>query len=162
MTLDCTTTDGVPSYLWADGDALQQVLYNLAIDTMARVAEKDTLSVDVSAEEQDIEDRACLHFVMSARTSSAQLIPETANSIPSTASQNGTTTKHQASYSGLHQAISLKLIELMHGEVWVEESENQLFQFHFCVTFDRTHRNSSKKDKECADTRERKFSLPLR
>ena len=133
LTLTCEIASGVPSEVIGDSARLRQILVNLLGNALKFTADGSVslyAGVDWSSS-NDIQ----LHFAVS----------DTGIGIPkdkqeaifqSFAQADGSMTRKYGG-TGLGLSISLRLVELMHGSLWVTSESGKGSTFHFSARFGR-------------------------
>ncbi len=121
----------IPDYLVGDAGRVQQVLVNLLANAV-KFTEAGEIYVNVNAE-STLSDKVRLHFSVSdtgigiARDKQEQIFHPFEQAEASTTRRFGGT--------GLGLTISRQLVELMHGQMWVESEPGCGSRFHFTAEF---------------------------
>ncbi len=117
----------VPAEVIADPTRLQQILINL-LGNAIKFTEHGEVGLEVEVKFQDPE-QAELHFVI--RDTGIGIAPENQKIIFDPFSQADSSTVHRFGGTGLGLTISTRLVELMHGQIWVESQPGKGSSFHF-------------------------------
>ena len=121
----------VPTYLMGDPLRLGQVLTNL-VNNAVKFTEKGEVIVSIENIEES-QESVTLRFEV--RDSGIGLTQEQMDRLFKSFSQADTTTTRKYGGTGLGLAISKKLVEKMHGEIWVESEVGQGSRFIFTARF---------------------------
>jgi PAS domain S-box-containing protein len=131
LELACHVATDVPDALWGDPLRLGQILVNL-VGNALKFTEQGEVVVDVQQTAR-AEKEVWLHFV----------VADTGIGIPGGkqklifdpfAQADGSSTRKYAG-TGLGLAITKRLVELMHGSLWVESTVGRGSTFHFTARF---------------------------
>ncbi|MEY8745497.1 PAS domain S-box protein [Bacillales bacterium AN1005] len=135
----------IPTLVYGDASRLKQVLINI-IGNAVKFTPEGSVDVSVGVKDQFEED-VSLHFK----------VKDTGVGIPAEKRQqlfepfyqleNFMTRKPQG--TGLGLAISKKLIQLMHGDIWIEDSNEPGTTFIFTASFKLN--NNDNEDATCAE-----------
>ncbi len=129
VRLNCEIAPDVPRRLAGDVDRLRQILLNLVGNAM-KFTEQGEISLSVSL---DPGPGVPLHFVV--RDTGIGIADETQKRIFQSFTQADGSSRRPGG-TGLGLAISSKLVDLMHGQIWVESSPGRGSAFHFTARFD--------------------------
>ena len=131
IELACHVANVVPTQVEGDPHRLRQVIINL-VGNAIKFTEQGEVVLDVNVERAS-ETEIVLHFRVidtGIGISANQL-----ESIFEAFEQADTSTTRRYGGTGLGLTISSRLIELMHGRVWVESEIDQGSTFHFLARF---------------------------
>jgi PAS domain S-box-containing protein len=117
----------VPDEVIADPIRLQQILINL-VGNAVKFTEEGEVGLEVEVKFRDPE-QAELHFVI--RDTGIGIAPENLKIIFDPFSQADSSTTRRFGGTGLGLTISSRLVEMMHGQIWVESQPGKGSSFHF-------------------------------
>jgi two-component system sensor kinase len=121
----------VPDTLLGDPGRLRQVIVNL-VGNAIKFTEQGEVVVAVTVEERD-EGQVVLHFVVS--DTGIGIPADRQQAIFEAFSQADTSTTRRYGGTGLGLTISMQLVKLMGGRLWVASEVGQGSNFHFDVRF---------------------------
>ena len=122
-----------PTALTGDPLRLEQVLLNLG-NNAVKFTENGEIVIGVRAE--SLEDNPCLyHFWV--RDTGIGMTGEQQKKLFREFSQADTSTTRKFGGTGLGLAISKKIIEMQHGEIWVDSEAGKGSTFHFTVRMEK-------------------------
>ncbi|MBI4799987.1 MAG: response regulator [Desulfarculus sp.] len=121
----------LPSQLKGDPLRLGQVLVNLA-NNAVKFTDKGEIVITVALEEQ-AQDQARARF--SVRDTGIGMTEEQRGRLFQAFSQADTSTTRKYGGTGLGLTISKRLVEMMHGDIWVESQPGQGSEFIFTAVF---------------------------
>ncbi|MFM9079229.1 MAG: PAS domain S-box protein, partial [Opitutaceae bacterium] len=131
ITLDVKTAEGVPRVLVGDPFRLEQVLLNLSGNAV-----KFTAAGGVAIEvRQAGGDAASADLEFSVRDTGIGLSPEERDRLFRPFSQADTSTTRRFGGTGLGLSICKRIVEHMHGRIWVESQPGRGSTFAFQVRF---------------------------
>jgi len=134
LELICRLDPKIPATLIGDDNRLRQILLNLVGNALKFTAKGEVL---VSAElESETDEGLVLHFVVS--DTGIGIAPEREKAIfdPFTQVEASSTRKYGG--AGLGLSICARLVDLMHGRIWVESQQGEGSHFHFTARLNRT------------------------
>ena len=137
LELACHIGLDVPDDLEGDPHRLRQVLFNL-VGNALKFTERGEVLLDVTLERQT-DDEIELHFVV--RDTGIGVPAEKLAAIFQPFEQADSSTTRRYGGTGLGLGIASRLIEMMHGRIWVESLEQLGSHFHFTATFGRGNTN---------------------
>jgi signal transduction histidine kinase len=134
LGLCSTVQPGVPDALIGDPDRFRQVLTNL-IENAIKFTEygEVTVLVELEAERIPRPNCICLHFAVKDTGIGIPADKQAAIFKPFVQGDSSATRRYQG--IGLGLAISLNLVELMQGRIWVESEVGRGSTFHFTACF---------------------------
>jgi len=147
LELVCQIQHDLPDLLIGDPGRLRQILVNL-IGNAVKFANAGDIVVEVKAEK--IEDQSAT-LLFSVKDEGIGVPPERQKSIFSAFSQAESSTARCFGGTGLGLAITARLVEMMHGKVWVESEVGKGSIFFFTVTLGVHHKDHSSADREISD-----------
>jgi two-component system sensor histidine kinase/response regulator len=130
INLGIKIAPGTPTALVGDPLRLSQVLINLGSNAIKFSRSGATVMLQVSCLEQD-EQQALLQF--SVQDTGIGMSEEQQQRLFKAFSQADSSTARKYGGTGLGLMISLKLVKLMGGEIWVESQTDVGSTFHFTV-----------------------------
>jgi two-component system, sensor histidine kinase and response regulator len=132
LELLCEIAHQVPPIVTGDPGRLRQIVLNL-IGNAVKFTEKGEVALRVWADV--IEDNgSTLHFAV--RDTGVGIAAEKLDAIFESFSQADTSTTREFGGTGLGLTISRRLVEMMHGRIWVESKLGTGSVFHFTARFD--------------------------
>ncbi|MFH0957724.1 MAG: PAS domain S-box protein, partial [Pseudomonadota bacterium] len=132
--------EGVPDNLIGDPIRLRQVIFNL-VGNAIKFTLKGEIVVSASLQSQD-DSFVIIHFCVS--DTGIGITKEQMEKIFRPFDQADTSTTRRYGGTGLGLSISTRLLELMHGKIWVDSELGQGSRFHFTVQFSQqTHATAS-------------------
>jgi signal transduction histidine kinase/CheY-like chemotaxis protein/ligand-binding sensor domain-containing protein len=129
LELICEVSPEVPETIVGDSARLRQIVLNL-LGNAIKFTERGEVALHASVEETG-GDRTVLHFVVA--DTGIGIPPEKQSSIFAAFTQADTSTTRRYGGTGLGLTISVRLVELMHGRIWVESEPGRGSRFHFTV-----------------------------
>jgi two-component system, sensor histidine kinase and response regulator len=127
LELACRIRPEVPIFLRGDPDRLRQVVVNL-VGNAIKFTQEGEVVLDVMREPSPNGD-IVLHVAVS--DTGMGIPPEKQKTIFEMFEQADTTMTRRFGGSGLGLAISARLVELMHGRLWVDSQPGRGSTFHF-------------------------------
>jgi two-component system sensor kinase len=121
----------VPETLIGDPGRLRQVIVNL-VGNAIKFTDAGEVVATVTVEAQD-DQQVQLHFVVS--DTGIGIPPEKQQQIFESFTQADTSTTRRYGGTGLGLTISMQLVKLMGGNIWVESEAGKGSTFHFIVRF---------------------------
>jgi PAS domain S-box-containing protein len=139
LELACHVAPDVPDVLLGDSGRLRQVLLNV-LGNAVKFTERGevVLSVDVEAATAEA---VTLHFGI--RDTGIGIPAAQQQQIFLAFTQADASTTRRFGGTGLGLAIASRLVDLMHGRLWVESTPGHGSTFHFTALFDRLHHAAS-------------------
>ncbi len=137
---------------WGDSGRLQQVLNNL-ISNAIKFTPWGGVEIDITAKpisDAENDDNPEWQFHFSIMDTGIGVTRERQEKIFQAFTQEDSSTTRKFGGTGLGLTISNKLVELMHGKIWLESRADQGTIFHFTVPFAL--------DREMTETRKGKGS----
>ena len=131
LELACRVDSRIPHRLIGDPGRLRQIIVNL-VGNAIKFTERGEVVVNVKSEE--IGD-ATIRLKVSVRDTGIGIPPDKQLRLFQAFSQADASTTRRYGGSGLGLAISQRLIEMMHGRVWVESQAGQGSTFSFLAEF---------------------------
>jgi two-component system, sensor histidine kinase and response regulator len=129
LELLCEIAPEVPEVVLGDSNRLRQVIVNL-LGNAIKFTDKGEVSLNVQVVAENANDRT-LHFTVS--DSGIGIPPEKQKLIFQPFSQADASTTRKYGGTGLGLTISMRLVEIMGGKMWVESEVGRGTQFHFTV-----------------------------
>ena len=111
---------------------LKQVLFNLVSNAL-KFTEQGEIEINIECSHQDAEHA---RYLFSVRDSGIGLTEEQINRLFSAFSQADASTTRKYGGTGLGLAISKNLVNMMHGDIWVESEPGLGSVFFFTALFD--------------------------
>jgi two-component system sensor histidine kinase/response regulator len=136
LELVCSVPAPVPDSLGGDPARLRQVVINL-VGNAIKFTPQGEVILNVETE-QEIGDGVALHF--SVKDTGIGIPYDKQKVIFEAFAQADTSMTRKYGGTGLGLTISARLVEMMHGRLWVESEPGQGSTFHFTAQFER--RNS--------------------
>jgi PAS domain S-box-containing protein len=127
LELTCDTRPGLPEEIVADPTRLRQILVNL-VGNAIKFTERGEVGLAVSLESWT-EDSAELHFTV--HDTGIGIPPDKQKIIFEAFSQVDGSAARKFEGTGLGLTISSRLVEMMHGRIWVESCLQRGSCFHF-------------------------------
>ena len=131
IELVCDVDPGVPKMLTGDPTRLRQVLVNL-LGNAVKFTDKGEVALRVELEQKDPE-AAVVHFTV--RDTGIGISKEKQDVIFQAFSQADGSMTRKYGGTGLGLTISLRLVALMKGRIWVESEPGRGSKFHFTARF---------------------------
>ncbi|HLY61564.1 MAG TPA: response regulator [Terriglobia bacterium] len=131
LELACIFSPGVPRSLVGDPARLRQILLNL-VSNAIKFTERGEVVVRVSTESQS-DKTVILHF--SVTDSGIGIARDKQLMIFDAFSQADRSSSHRLGGTGLGLTISLELVKMMHGQIWVDSEPDKGSIFHFTACF---------------------------
>ena len=123
---------GVPEIVVGDPARLRQVLTNL-VGNALKFTEKGEVGVRVARGSNDDASRLILQFTV--WDTGVGIPPEEQKAIFESFTQADSSTTRKYGGTGLGLTISMRLVELMGGKIWVESAAGSGSKFHFTASF---------------------------
>jgi signal transduction histidine kinase/FixJ family two-component response regulator len=127
LELICDIRPEVPAYVMGDPVRIRQIITNLVGNAVKFTAHGE-IELKVAAETQD-PDGLQLHFVV--RDTGIGIAREKQKLIFESFSQADGSTTRKFGGTGLGLTISVRLVEMMQGRIWVESEPGEGSSFHF-------------------------------
>ncbi len=130
LELICNVRPDVPEYVVGDVTRLRQILVNLLGNAVKFTEHGEVeLEVDVASQEQD---QLGLHFMV--RDTGIGIPRDKQELIFDAFTQVDGSTTRKYGGTGLGLTISARLVDAMHGKIWVESEPGKGSAFHFTAT----------------------------
>ena len=129
LDLHCEVDEGVPDTVSGDSSRLRQIILNL-VGNAIKFTEKGEVKVLVQTELKDPKGPN-LHFTVS--DTGIGIPPEKHKHIFKAFSQADSSTTRKYGGTGLGLTISMRLVDMMGGKLWVESEVGKGSQFHFTL-----------------------------
>jgi signal transduction histidine kinase len=133
LTLHTRFHPDVPDTVLGDSTRLRQVLLTL-IDNAIKFTEQGSVAVEIAIETATAED-ALVHFVVT--DTGIGISPEMQARVFEAFTQADDTTTRRFGGTGLGLTISLQLVTLMNGRMWLESTPGSGSAFHFTLPMQR-------------------------
>jgi signal transduction histidine kinase/CheY-like chemotaxis protein len=134
IELACEVTSAVPPSVMGDASRLRQILNNL-LGNALKFTEHGEIVVTADLDSRD-GDTLLLHFTV--RDTGIGIPAEKIESIFEAFSQGDGSTTRQYGGTGLGLTVSLRLVKMMGGRMWVESEPGQGSCFHFTARLGAT------------------------
>ncbi len=144
LELACRIRPDVPIFLRGDPDRLRQVVVNL-VGNAIKFTQKGEVILDV-AREPAAGDGVVLHVAVS--DTGIGIPPEKQRKIFEMFEQADSTMTRRFGGSGLGLPISSRLVDLMHGRIWVDSQPGRGSTFHFTASLEPANEKPSRKPAE--------------
>ncbi|MFZ0735741.1 MAG: response regulator [Candidatus Acidiferrales bacterium] len=131
LELLCEIRPEVPEVVRGDSSRLRQIVVNL-VGNAIKFTDVGEVALTVQLESEDRDNRL-LHFTVS--DTGVGIPPEKQKLIFDPFTQADTSTTRKYGGTGLGLTISLRLVNMMGGKIWLESQVGQGTQFHFTVQF---------------------------
>ncbi|HEY3770057.1 MAG TPA: ATP-binding protein, partial [Candidatus Angelobacter sp.] len=118
----------IPETLVGDPGRLRQILVNL-VGNAVKFTERGEVFISVAQEELETSGSVRLHFIV--RDTGVGIEQEKQGTIFEAFSQADGSMARKYGGSGLGLAICVRLLEMMHGKIWVESEPGKGSTFHF-------------------------------
>ena len=132
LELVCGVAEDVPDMVIGDPTRLRQITVNLVANAI-KFTERGEVALEVSAEERK-QDQVTLHFVV--RDTGIGIPREKQEAIFAAFTQADASTTRRYGGTGLGLTISMRLVQMLGGRLWVESDPGQGSRFHFTVRFE--------------------------
>ncbi len=129
LELICRIRPGVPPLVCGDRDRLRQIVVNL-VGNAIKFTQRGEVELDVQREGMS-DGQVDLHFAV--RDTGIGIPPEKQAAIFGVFEQADASMTRRFGGSGLGLAIASRLVDLMHGRLWVESELQRGSTFHFTV-----------------------------
>ncbi len=129
LELLCEIAPEVPEVLRGDSNRLRQVVINL-VGNAIKFTKQGEVALKVHLDSEQGEDRI-LHFTVS--DTGIGIPPEKQKLIFQPFSQADSSTTRKFGGTGLGLTISMRVVEIMGGKMWVQSEVGRGAQFHFTV-----------------------------
>ncbi len=131
LEMACRIAPEVPEILLGDPGRLRQIIVNL-VGNAIKFTEQGEIVLDVSQVSR-VGDRLRLHF--SLRDTGIGIPADKQARVFEAFGQADASTTRQFGGTGLGLTISSQLVQLMHGEIWLESEVGRGTTFHFTAEF---------------------------
>jgi PAS domain S-box-containing protein len=129
LELLCDIAPEVPEAIQGDSTRLRQVVINL-VGNAIKFTDKGEVALRLAVIESEDKDRL-LHFTVS--DTGVGIPVEKQKSIFDPFTQADTSTTRKYGGTGLGLSISIRLVQMMHGKMWLESEPGGGTKFHFTV-----------------------------
>jgi two-component system sensor histidine kinase/response regulator len=134
IELACHISPEAPDVVVGDPGRLRQVLLNV-VGNAVKFTSQGEVVVDVAVDSVT-EDAVVLRFTV--RDTGIGIPPEKQLQIFHAFTQVDSSTTRRYGGTGLGLAIALRLVELMHGRMWLDSEPGRGSTFHFTAAFERS------------------------
>jgi len=131
LELLCDIKRDIPRYVVGDSARLRQIILNL-VGNAIKFTEHGQVELEVAFDARDGEELR-LHFMV--RDTGIGVPAEKQKLIFEAFSQADSSTTRRFGGTGLGLTISSRLVEAMHGKIWVESEPGKGSNFHFTLRF---------------------------
>jgi signal transduction histidine kinase/DNA-binding response OmpR family regulator len=131
LELVCSFSDDMPYSIVGDPTRLRQIITNL-VSNAIKFTQRGEVSVNVFVEQLKGSD-VTLHFIVS--DTGIGIPTEKQQAIFAAFVQADTSTTRQYGGTGLGLTISMRFVQMMQGNLWVESTMGQGSRFHFTAVF---------------------------
>ncbi len=132
LTLSCHAAPDVPGCVRGDPTRLRQVLVNL-VGNAIKFTSRGEVAVRVELDDETA-DSVALHFAV--MDTGIGMSPDKQEVIFEAFTQGDSSMARKYGGTGLGLTISLRLVEMMHGRIWVESEAGKGSTFHFTARFE--------------------------
>ena len=132
LELLCSVAEDVPEMVIGDPTRLRQITVNLVANAI-KFTERGEVALQVTAEER-AENQVTLHFVV--RDTGIGIPREKQEAIFAAFTQADASTTRRYGGTGLGLTISMRLVQMLGGRLWVESDPGHGSRFHFTVRFE--------------------------
>ncbi|MCR9296286.1 MAG: response regulator [bacterium] len=129
LELACNVAPDVPNRCWGDPIRIRQIIINL-VGNAIKFTESGEIVVDVSQQGDSGTERV---FQVSVRDTGVGIPEDRLGTIFSAFAQADGSTTRRFGGTGLGLTISSRLVEAMHGKIWVESQVGQGSTFSFTI-----------------------------
>jgi two-component system, sensor histidine kinase and response regulator len=138
LELLCDIKPNVPWYAVGDSARIRQIIVNL-VGNAIKFTEYGQVELEVVLQASDGQngDELAVHFIV--RDTGIGIPLEKQELIFDAFSQADSSTTRRFGGTGLGLTISSRLVEMMHGKIWVESVPGQGSSFHFIVRLEAAH-----------------------
>ena len=134
LEIACDVKAGIPGCVIGDAGRLGQVIMNLVGNAIKFTAQGEiVVGVDVEAQEKE---STLFHFTV--QDTGIGIPPEKQKAIFEAFSQADSSTTREYGGTGLGLTISLRLVQIMGGKLWVESVPGEGSTFHFTARLGQT------------------------
>jgi signal transduction histidine kinase/DNA-binding response OmpR family regulator/ligand-binding sensor domain-containing protein len=132
LELVCGIAEDVPEMVIGDATRLRQITVNLVANAI-KFTDRGEVALEVTAEERT-QDQVTLHFVV--RDTGIGIPREKQQAIFAAFTQADASTTRRYGGTGLGLTISMRLVHMLGGRLWVESDPGLGSRFHFTVRFE--------------------------
>ncbi|WP_054956452.1 PAS domain S-box protein, partial [Paenibacillus dakarensis] len=157
LEMKYSMSPGVPKVLIGDSERLKQILFNLIGNAL-----KFTFTGGVYIEIREIDStKELVQLEFTIRDTGIGIPEDKANDLfePFYQLDHFMTRKHEG--TGLGLAISRKLVELMHGSIWLERNDQPGATFKFNVYFNRCDEDIADEDNAALSSTDQHLNLHI-
>ena len=133
----------IPEVLWGDSGRLEQILINLIGNAVKFTPAGGTIEIQAKYR-SETDDQA--ELLLLVKDTGIGIPKEKQKKIFEAFTQADGTTTRQFGGTGLGLTISMQLVHLMRGEIWLESEEGAGSTFYFTAIFDKENRQSCEPD----------------
>ncbi|NPD45949.1 MULTISPECIES: response regulator [unclassified Lentimicrobium] len=145
LELNLFVKPDVPQFIIGDPTRLRQILTNLVSNAL-KFTEQGEINITVDIDKNkhnECQDSSAINLVFGVKDTGLGIPEDRQQAIFESFSQADSSTTRKFGGTGLGLSICKQLVNLMHGDIWVESEVNEGSTFFFTACF-----NDSKKNKD--------------